>query len=97
MRRTEQPFDAPASRQQGMFFDKAAIRPAKTDAVVIDPLNAEPVFVNQSMVMTAEQNKIVDRGVAAIRPVPDVMRIDETVMAAARKSAAAVARLQCTA
>jgi len=36
----------------------------------------------------------LDRGVAAIRPVPDVVRIDETAMAAARKAAAAVTRLQ---
>jgi len=94
MRRTEQSFDAVAGRQLGMFFDDTAIGPAEPDAVVGAPLDAEPAFVHQPVVMTAEQYEIVDRGVAAIRPVPDVMRIDETAMAATRKPTSAVARLQ---
>ena len=77
-----------------MFFDGTAIGPAEADSVVGGPLDAEPVFMHQSVMMTAEQNKIVDRGVAAIRPVTDVVRIDETPMAAAREAASAVARLQ---
>jgi hypothetical protein len=80
-----------------MFFDDTAIGPAELDAAVGGPLDVEPVFVHQPVVMAAEQYKIIDRSVAAIRPVPDVMRIDETAMAAAREAASAVARLQGTA
>jgi len=88
----QQPFDAAAGRQLGMFFDEATIGPAEADLAIGGPLDAEPAFVHQPVVMTAEQNEILDRGVAAIRPVSDVMRIDETAMAAAREPASAVAR-----
>jgi len=94
MRRTEQSFDAASGRQLRMFLDEAAIGPAEPDVAVGGPLGAEPAFVYQPVVMTAEQNEIVDRGVATIRPVADVMRIDETAIAAAREPASAVARLQ---
>jgi len=94
MRRTEQSFHAAAGRQLGMCFDDSAVWSTEPYAVVGGALNAEPVFVHQSVVMAAEQHEIVDRGVAAICPVADVMRIDETAMVAARKPAAAVARLQ---
>jgi hypothetical protein len=67
-----------------MFLDEATIGPAEADMAIGGPLDAESAFVYQPVVMTAEQNEIVDRGVAAIRPVLDVMRIDETAMAAAR-------------
>jgi hypothetical protein len=77
-----------------VFFDHTAIGPTEADAVVIGPLNAEPAFMHQSMVMAAEQNKIVDRGVTAIRPVLNVMRIDKAAMVAARETAADVTRLQ---
>jgi len=90
----QQSFDAAAGRQSRMFLDEATIGPAEADVAVGRPLDAEPAFVHQPVVMTAEQSEIVDRGVAAIRPVTDVMRIDETVMAATREPAAAVARLQ---
>ncbi len=77
-----------------MFLDEATIGPVETDIAIGSPLDAEPAFVYQPVMMTAQQNEVVDRGVTAIRPVTDVMRIDEAVMAAAREPAATVARLQ---
>ena len=36
-----------------MFFDDSAIRPVELDVIVGDPLDAEPVFVHQPVVMAA--------------------------------------------
>ena len=44
--------------------------------------------------MATQQDEIVERGLAAIRPVADMMRIDEAMLRAARKTATAVAYLQ---
>ena len=66
-----------------MFLDEAAIGPAEADTTVGGPFDVEPVFVHQAVVMAAEQYEVIDRGVAAIRPVPDVMRIDETASVSA--------------
>ena len=44
--------------------------------------------------MAAQQDQVFDRRAAAVRPVTNMMRIDEAVVVTARKTAAAVARLQ---
>ena len=80
-----------------MFLDEATIGPVEQDVIVGGPLDTEAAFVGQPVVMAAEQHEIVDRGVAALRPVADVMLIDETAMVTARKTATAVACLQGTA
>ena len=91
---TQQPLDAYVGRQPGIFFDDSAIGPAEADAAVDVAFDAESAFVHQRVMMAAEQNEIVDRGFATFCPIPNVMRIDEALMAASRESAAAVARLQ---
>ena len=91
---TPQSFGAAAGRQSGIFLDDTAIGPVEVYAVFVGAFDVETAFVHKPVVMTAEQNEIVDRGVATIRPVPNVMRIDEAVVSAAREAAATVACLQ---
>ena len=77
-----------------MRVDNAPIGPAEADLAIADPFDAEAALVHQPVMLAAQQDEIADRGFAAIRPVANMMRIDEAVMVAARKAAAAVARDQ---
>src|SRR5581483_1814308 len=48
-----------------------------------------------TMVAAAKQDEIVDRRLAALRPVADMVGVDEPAVLAAREAAACVARPQC--
>ncbi len=74
-----------------MCLDDAPVGPAEVKPVITNPLDAEPALVHQPVMAAAQQDEIVERGIAAIRPVADMMRIDEAFMVTARKAAAAVA------
>jgi len=49
--------------------------------------------VDQSVVMPAQQDAVGERGLAAVGPVPDVVRVGEAE-ATARKSASAITQLE---
>jgi hypothetical protein len=59
----------------------------KHDLARRSPLAAEAAFVNQAMVLTAKLHQVIEAGLAAFAPVLDVMRIDEMLARAARKTA----------
>ena len=82
---------AAAGRQARMRLDVAVVGAREANAAAGGPLDSEPALVHQAVVMTAEQQQVVDRGLAAVRPVFDVMRIDETTLRTAREAATRVA------
>jgi hypothetical protein len=46
--------------------------------------------VHQAMVTPAKLHQVVETGIAAVRPVPDVVSVDEILVIAARKTATVV-------
>ena len=54
-------------------------------------------LVHQPMMVTAQQEQVVEPGLAAVGPVADVVRIDMMAGRAAGKAAAAVAPVECAA
>ena len=57
------------------------------------PLAAEATFMDCAMMMSAEQDQIVERCLAAVCPMADVVPIDKTRVRATRETAAAVPAL----
>ena len=51
---------------------------------------AKATLVHDVMVVPAQQNKVVETGLTAIGPVPDVVSVHKTVVRAARKTTALV-------
>jgi hypothetical protein len=69
-----------------------AIRPAKEPAVAVVLADREAALVAQLVMRMAQEHQVLEAGLAAGRPVLDVMRIDEALAAAARETTAAIAR-----
>ena len=65
---------------------------AGIDAAARVAMDREPAFVQQRVVMRAEQREVLEARVAAIGPVADVVRVDVARATAARERAAAIAR-----
>ena len=57
-------------------------------------LDRAATFVDEPVMAAAEQDEVVDAGLASMRPVVDVVGVDETVVLAPREAAAAVATSQ---
>jgi hypothetical protein len=74
------------------FRHGAAVRPAEEPAIAVVFADGEAALVAQLVMCLAQQHQVLETRLAAVRPVFDVMRIDEALTAAARKTTAAVAR-----
>jgi hypothetical protein len=61
---------------------------------VVGSFQLKPAFVNQPVVMAAQQHEVFGGRFAAIDPVFDVMALEVAFVIAAGKCTAAVARLQ---
>ena len=59
-------------------------------------LTAKTTFMNQVMVMPAEQNQVIQVGLSAICPVFYVVPIHVFVVRTARETASCVSEAQCT-
>src|SRR5690606_1820015 len=70
----------------------APVRPAEKPAPCVVLLDCEAALVHSGVVRRAKKKQIVEAVLPAVRPVLDVMRLDETLAAAARKPAAAITR-----
>lgn len=85
-----------------MHIIEAIARPRNAAPVValelertIVPLaNRETAFVQQTVVVRAQQRQVIELGPATVRPVLEMMRIDIVLAVATRKGAAAIAREQ---
>ena len=73
-----------------------SIRIREPDTPIRLYLHTEAAFMHQPMVPPAEQNQILDPGLTAIGPVPDVVGIDKLVAATARETAAPIPSFQGT-
>lgn len=60
----------------------------------LDPIAA---FVDEPVVAATKEHEIVDLRVSSVRPVPNVVRVDEPAVLAAGEAASAVARAKRTA
>src|SRR5512145_1012519 len=70
---------------------RAPIRAAEVPAVVLVTSDRVAALVHEPMMRRAQEHRIREARLAALRPVPHVVRIDEAGMRAARERAAAVA------
>jgi hypothetical protein len=70
----------------------AAVRPAEEPAVAVVFADGETSLVAQLVMRLAEEHQIFETRLAAVRPVFDVMRINEALAAAPRETTSAVTR-----
>src|SRR5262245_30106703 len=70
---------------------RAAIRAAEVPAVVLVASDRVAALVHQPMMRGTQEHRIREARLAALRPVPHVVGIDEAGVGAARERAAAVA------
>jgi hypothetical protein len=70
----------------------AAVRPAEEPAVPVVFADCEATLVTQLVMRLAQEHQVIETRLAAVRPVFYVMRIDEALAAAARKTTASVTR-----
>lgn len=78
-----------ATRKRWRRVDLTAPRIEETSRVV----DSIPAFVNRAMVSAAEEHEVSQRCLTALRPVTDVVGVDEPAVLAAWEAAAAVAPL----
>ncbi len=74
----------------GRRADGAAVGAAEGDALSV-AVGGVAAFVQQAVVVAAEQQQVGERGVAAVGPVVDVVGVDEAALGAAGELAAVVA------
>jgi hypothetical protein len=71
--------------------DRLAVGAAEADPSGFAPLDAVAAFVDEPVVVAAELDQVGEVGAAALCPVPDVVRVQEAVLAAAGEAAGSVA------
>ena len=67
-----------------------AVGPNKAPAVLKVLLNTKAAFMDERVMSGAQQNQVIDRGLATVRPVLDMMAIEEALVIAAGKRAAMI-------
>lgn len=78
----------------GDVRDALAVRTGENDTTVTISLQTEAPFVDQPMVMPAQQQEVGQAGLAAVSPLEDVMAVHEAPLRASWEPAASVAALQ---
>jgi len=73
---------------------RAAVGALEEPAIAVILLQPKAAFVHQPMMASAQQQQVAEGGLAAGRPVSDVVRVHEAPAAATGKSATPVARPQ---
>ena len=77
--------------------DGHSVGVGEPERAVVEALHTEPALVHQSMVSRAEQHEVVERGLAALGPVLDVMAMQPLGGGAAGEAAPLVAARERTA
>jgi len=78
----------------GNVVDDVAARLEEPKSAVASAHDLESLFVHGAMVRVAEENQVVELRFAAVRPVDDVMGVEERAIRTTREPAAAIANLQ---
>ena len=86
-----------STRPGGHIGDQSAVRAAKAKLVPGAALHAEPAFVEETMMMRAQLDQILQSRRASARPVMDVVGVQELAMSASGEAAATVTTAQRTA
>ena len=73
------------------------MRVGEPECVIVETLHVESAFVHQPVVGRTRQDEVVERGLPAVGPVPDVMAVQPMGGGATGEAAPAVAARQCTA
>ena len=74
--------------------DRLTVGVEETQCPVVEHLDREPPLVDHLVVETAQARQVGERGLPAVCPMRDVMRLEPAPMGAAGEAAAAVAGLQ---
>ncbi len=82
--------NVPAETSVAVVFDGFSVGQGERDLAGWMGLDAIALFMHQSMMPAAQQHQVVHGSFTAIRPVVDVMGIDEPGAVTAREAAAAI-------
>ncbi len=66
------------------------VRPHKEPAVLKVLVDAKAAFVHQRVVLRAQQHQVVECGLSSVRPVLDMVAMQEALVSAARECTAVV-------
>ena len=77
--------------------DGHSVGVGEPERAVVEALDVEPALVHEPVVGRAEQNEIVERGLTALGPMPNVMAVQALGGGTAGEAAPAVAVRECAA
>jgi hypothetical protein len=84
----------PPTRRGRHVWQMVPVRPEETGPAVVLHCDSESLFVHGSVMTSAEEDKVVQPGGAAVSPMADVVRVAASCIAN-REAASAVAGREC--